>query len=91
VRDYFRRRDKPSLEGGYKVTEYLEWFRRTTIPNGKKLPYHKKNVEEVLYIVQGGGIVQVGKEKYKIKTWDAVYISPAEFRIDVDRLWRISL
>jgi len=37
VRDYFRRRDKPSLEGGYKVTEYLEWFRRTTIPNGKKL------------------------------------------------------
>ena len=76
VRDYFRRRDKPSLEGGYKVTEYLEWVRRTTIPDGKKLPYHKKNVEEILYVVQGEGIVQVGKEKYKIKTWDAVYIPP---------------
>ncbi|HDN62934.1 MAG TPA: hypothetical protein ENF56_03120 [Candidatus Bathyarchaeota archaeon] len=27
-------------------------------------------------MVQGGGIVQVGKEKYKIKTWDTVYIPP---------------
>ena len=59
-----------------KLPNSWSGFRRTTIPNGKTLPYHKKNVEEILYIVQGGGIVQVGKEKYKIKTWDTVYIPP---------------
>lgn len=74
VRDYFRRKDKLSLEGGYKITEYLEWVRRTTIPAGKRLPYHRKNLEEILYILQGEGVIQVGEETYEIKSWDAVYI-----------------
>ena len=74
VRDYFRRKDKPWLEGGYKVTEYLEWVRQTTVLAGKKIPYHKKNVEEILYIVQGEGIIQVGEEKHRVGKWDAVYI-----------------
>ena len=74
VRDYFRRKDKLSLEGGYKITEYLEWVRRVTIPAGKKLPYQKQNLEKILYILQGEGAIQVGMEKRKIKVWDAIYI-----------------
>jgi len=74
VRDFFRRKDKLSLEGGFKVTEYLEWVRRTTIPVGKKLLYRKQNLEEALYILQGEGVIQVGEEKQEIKTWDAAYI-----------------
>ena len=74
VRDFFRRKDKLALEGGFKVTEYLEWVRRTTIPAGKKLLYHKQNLDEALYILQGEGAIQVGEEIREIKAWDAVYI-----------------
>jgi len=76
VRDYFRRKDKLSIKGGYKITEYLEWVRRTTIPAGKQLPYIKQNIEEVIYILQGEGAIKVGKKEHRISVWDSVYIPP---------------
>jgi mannose-6-phosphate isomerase-like protein (cupin superfamily) len=74
VRYYFRRKDMLSSIGGYKITEYLEWVRHVTIPFGKKLPYQRKNMEEILYVLQGEGILQVGNTKNEIKAEDAVYI-----------------
>lgn len=74
VRDFFRRKDMLSLEGGYKVTQYIEWVRRTTIPPNKKLPYHRQNLEQVLYILQGEGVIQIGNTKNDIITGDSVYI-----------------
>ena len=75
-RYYFRRKDLLSLEGGYKVTEYLEWVRHITILTGKRLPYKRQNIEEILYILQGNGIIQVGDKKHEICAQDAVYIPP---------------
>ncbi|MEM2875380.1 MAG: cupin domain-containing protein [Candidatus Bathyarchaeia archaeon] len=77
VRDYFRRKDSLSQEGGYKVTEYLEWVRHTTIPAGKRLPYHRANLEKILYVLQGEGTVDVGGERHEVKSGDAVY-TPTE-------------
>ncbi|MCW4020959.1 MAG: cupin domain-containing protein [Candidatus Bathyarchaeota archaeon] len=76
VRDYFRRKDQLSFEGGYKVTHHIEWVRRTAIRPGKRLPYRKQNLEEVIYILQGEGIVQAGEKKHNIKAWDTIYIPP---------------
>ena len=74
VRYYFRRKDMLSSNGGYKITEYLEWVRHVTIPFGKKLPYQRKSMEEILYILQGEGAIQVDGKKNEIKAQDAVYI-----------------
>ena len=74
VRYYFRRKDLLSSVGGYKITEYLEWVRHVTIPFSKKLPYLRKNIEEIMYILQGEGILQSNDKKYEIKSQDAVYI-----------------
>jgi mannose-6-phosphate isomerase-like protein (cupin superfamily) len=76
VRDYFRRRDKPDLEGGLKITEYLEWVRHSTIPPDKELIYHRKNVEEILYVLQGEGVLKVGDELFEIRSNDVIYIPP---------------
>jgi len=74
VRDYFRRRDKPALEGGLKITKYLEWVRHTTIPSGRELLYHRKNVEEVLYVLQGEGVLRVGGKSFAINPNNVIYI-----------------
>ncbi|MGQ9781117.1 MAG: cupin domain-containing protein [Nitrososphaeria archaeon] len=76
-RYFFRRKDQLSLEGGYKVTEYLEWVRHVTIPTDKRTPYKKQNIEEILYILQGDGLIQSGDDKYRVSAQDAVYI-PSE-------------
>jgi mannose-6-phosphate isomerase-like protein (cupin superfamily) len=77
VRYYFRRKDMLSSVGGYKITEYLEWVRHVTIPYGKKLPYQRKNMEEIFYVLQGEGVFQVGNKKNEIKAQDAIYL-PSE-------------
>jgi len=74
VRDYFSRRDNLCFDGGYKVTRYLEWVKHFTIPSETSLLYHMQNVEEVLYILQGEGLVQAGGTKHEVKAWDTVYI-----------------
>ena len=76
-RYFFRRKDQLSLEGGYKVTEYLEWVRHVTIPIGKRLPYKRQNIEEILYILQGNGLIRAGDSEYRVSAEDAVYI-PSE-------------
>jgi len=79
IRDYFRRRDKPNLDGGMKITKYLEWVRHTTIPAEGKLLYHKKNVEEVIYILQGEGSLITNSTKHNIRANDLLYIPPETF------------
>jgi mannose-6-phosphate isomerase-like protein (cupin superfamily) len=74
IRDYFRRRDKPELEGGLKITQYLEWVRHTTIPSGGEIAYHSKNIEEILYVLQGEGILKIGDKPHEIKPGDVIYI-----------------
>jgi len=73
-RYYFRRKDLLSVEGGYEITEYLEWVKRVTIPLEKKLPYKKQNLEKILYVLQGKGIIEVGEKKHIIEAPDTVYI-----------------
>ena len=74
VRDYFRRKDKPKLAGGLKITEYLEWVRHSTIPADKELQYHRKNVEEMLFVLQGEGILKVGDALLNIRSNDVIYV-----------------
>jgi len=76
VRDYFRRKDKPDLEGGLKITTYLEWIRHSTIPADNELLYHRKNIEEMLFILQGEGILKVGDDLLDIRSNDVIYIPP---------------
>jgi mannose-6-phosphate isomerase-like protein (cupin superfamily) len=74
IRDYFRRRDKPELEGGFKITQYLEWVRHTTVTSNGGIAYHRTNVEEILYILQGEGVLKISDKLFEISPGNVIYI-----------------
>lgn len=52
----------------------IEFFAWGVLPPGKTLEEHVDPVEEVYFILSGGGMMSVGDEEKEVKTWDAVWI-----------------
>jgi len=87
VRDIFRRRDRLEERGGYKITQYLEWVSAHTVPAGKQLMYHKHNMEEIMYFLQGEGVISSGGSTHKVGVEDAAYVptgAPHSIRSTID-------
>jgi len=76
VRGLLRRRDRLSEKGGLKVMQYVESVSFLTIPAGGKLPYHRENAEEILYVLQGRGRLNAGGSAHDLGSRDAVYLPP---------------
>ncbi len=76
VRDLFRRRDRLSERGGLKVAYYIDSVSFVTVLAGKKLPYHRENAEEILYVLQGRGRLNAGGSTRDVGPRDAVYLPP---------------
>lgn len=74
VRSVYRRRDLLHEKGGYKTTVNLEWVNVLSVPFEEKLMYHRQNLEEALYVLQGRGVVRSGDKEWNIENNDAVRI-----------------
>ena len=74
VRDIFRRRDRLAEKGGYKIAHYLEWVSVHVVPAGKQLMYHRHNMEEIMYFLQGEGQISSGNSAWKVRVEDAAYV-----------------
>lgn len=52
----------------------IEFFAYAMLPPGNVLEEHVDPVEEIYYILRGGGMMQVGADRREVKERDAVWI-----------------
>ncbi|MBC7091776.1 MAG: cupin domain-containing protein [Nitrososphaeria archaeon] len=76
ARYYFRRNDLLELEGGIKVAKYWEWVKYVTIPWNKRPSYKGLNLEKILFMLQGWGVIQSNQNILEVKAHDTVYVPP---------------
>jgi mannose-6-phosphate isomerase-like protein (cupin superfamily) len=55
----------------------MEFFAWAALPAGNTIEEHVDTVEEIYFILRGGGLMKVGDEEKAVKTGDAIWI-PAE-------------
>ncbi|OPY66682.1 MAG: Cupin domain protein [Syntrophorhabdaceae bacterium PtaU1.Bin034] len=56
----------------------MEFFAWAVLPPGNTLDEHVDEVEEIYFVMYGGGLMKVGEEEREIKTGDAVWIPAGE-------------
>ena len=56
----------------------MEFFAWAVLPAGNTIEEHVDPVEEVYFILQGGGLMKVGDEEREVKGWDAIWIPAGE-------------
>jgi mannose-6-phosphate isomerase-like protein (cupin superfamily) len=56
----------------------IEFFAYAILPPGNVLEEHIDPVEEIYYILRGGGIMLVGTDKREVKERDAIWIPAGE-------------
>ena len=61
-----------------ELTRAIEFFAWGVLPAGGVLDEHVDAVEEVHFILSGGGRMKVGNEERDVKTWDAILIPAGE-------------
>lgn len=54
--------------------ESMEFFAYAVIPPGNELEEHCDPVEEIYFILYGGGLMQVGDDKREVAAGDAIWI-----------------
>jgi quercetin dioxygenase-like cupin family protein len=52
----------------------IEFFAYAMLPPGNVLEEHVDPVEEIYYILRGGGMMQVGADRREVKERDAIWI-----------------
>jgi mannose-6-phosphate isomerase-like protein (cupin superfamily) len=52
----------------------MEFFAYAVVPPGNELEEHIDPVEEIYFILYGGGLMQVGEDAQEVKAGDAVWI-----------------
>ena len=52
----------------------MEFFAYAVLPSGKELEEHIDPVEEIYFILKGGGLMRVGGEEQEVKEGDAIWI-----------------
>ncbi len=52
----------------------IEFFAYAWVPPGNKLEEHIDPVEEIYFILAGGGLMRVGDEEREVKEGDAIWI-----------------
>ena len=52
----------------------MEFFAYALLPSGNELEEHIDPLEEIYFILQGGGLMRVGDEVCEVKAGDAVWI-----------------
>jgi mannose-6-phosphate isomerase-like protein (cupin superfamily) len=58
-----------------KSMEFLAW---AVLPSGNTLEEHIDPVEEIYFILHGGGLMKVGADEREVKPGDAVWIPAGE-------------
>jgi len=48
----------------------------TIKPGGDNKRHVHDRIEQVYFVLEGEGIVEVGDEKRRVKAWDVVYLPP---------------
>ncbi len=61
---------KPNLAKSLKL-----WV-MTIKPGGDNRRHAHENIEQAYLILEGGGIVEVGEERRRVKAWDVIYLPP---------------
>ena len=52
----------------------MEFFAYAVVPSGNELEEHVDPVEEIYFILYGGGLMRVGDDEREVKAGDAVWI-----------------
>jgi mannose-6-phosphate isomerase-like protein (cupin superfamily) len=52
----------------------MEFFAYAVVPSGNELEEHIDPVEEIYFILYGGGLMRVGEDEQEVKAGDAVWI-----------------
>lgn len=52
----------------------MEFFAWAVVPPGNTLDEHVDEVEEIYFILHGGGLMKVGDEEREVKEWDAIWL-----------------
>lgn len=52
----------------------MEFFAYAVVPSGNELEEHVDPLEEIYFILYGGGLMRVGEEERNVKTGDAIWI-----------------
>ena len=56
----------------------MEFFAWAVLPAGNTIEEHLDEVEEIYFIVVGGGLMKVGDEEREVKAGDAIWIPAGE-------------
>jgi mannose-6-phosphate isomerase-like protein (cupin superfamily) len=56
----------------------MEFLAYAMLPAGKKIEEHVDEVEEIYFILNGGGIMKVGDEEREVKEGDAIWLPAGE-------------
>jgi len=56
----------------------MEFFAWAFLPAGNTIDEHVDTVEEIYFILYGGGMMKVGDEEQKVKQGDAIWIPAGE-------------
>ena len=52
----------------------MEFFAWAVLPAGNVIEEHVDAVEEIYFILRGGGLMRVGEDEQEVKEWDAIWI-----------------
>ena len=58
--------------------ESMEFFAWAALPAGNTIEEHVDEVEEIYFILYGGGLMKVGDEEQAVKQGDAIWIPAGE-------------
>ena len=56
----------------------MEFFAWAALPAGNTIEEHVDEVEEIYFILHGGGLMKVGDEEQAVKAGDAIWIPAGE-------------
>jgi mannose-6-phosphate isomerase-like protein (cupin superfamily) len=56
----------------------MEFFAWAVLPAGNTIEEHVDEVEEIYFIIHGGGLMRVGDEEKEVKGGDAIWIPAGE-------------
>jgi mannose-6-phosphate isomerase-like protein (cupin superfamily) len=56
----------------------MEFFAWAALPSGNTIEEHVDEVEEIYFIVHGGGLMKVGNEEKEVNGGDAIWIPAGE-------------
>ncbi|RLG18940.1 cupin domain-containing protein [Nanoarchaeota archaeon] len=69
------------IEAGKSPSRRLTLGYTIVYPGGRTTGHSHDNMEEVYFIIQGRGIMEIGEDKFQIKEGDAFYIPPGKFHV----------